>query len=157
MFDALLGRAWVLTWALRLYPPLFFQRIWVKKIAPDFQSLEVRIAKSIWNRNYNASIFGGTIYSGADPFYCVLYSRALAKAHISVVAWVKSASIDYIKPGRNALNLQFNLSSEDLTAAKISLRTTGKFVRSHAISILDAQKKCCASVKMVVYLKLIGS
>ena len=64
-----------LKWVMRFYPPFFFQRIWVQRFHPGFTGVDVKISKSLLNRNYNASIFGGTIFAAADPFYALLFDQ----------------------------------------------------------------------------------
>src|SRR6476659_10348579 len=88
-----------LKWVMRFYPPLFFQRIWVKNFSPDFRSVEVKINKSILNTNYNKSIFGGTIFSATDPFYALLFDQIFRKKGFKTRVWLKSAQIQYLKPG----------------------------------------------------------
>ncbi len=64
----------VLKWALRFYPPLLFQRIWVIRFEKDFKGVSVKINKSLINNNYNNSIFGGTIFAAADPIFTPYFS-----------------------------------------------------------------------------------
>src|SRR5690606_5763504 len=64
-----------LKWIMRFYPPLMFQRIWVKEFHPEFKGVDVIVLHSLLNRNYNSSIFGGTIFSAADPFYPILFDQ----------------------------------------------------------------------------------
>src|SRR3546814_2096210 len=85
---------------LSLYPPLFFQRISVKNFGKGFTSAEVRIRKSLFNRNYNKTIFGGTIFSAVDPVFVFMYWQILTRKGIKVQSWLKSATIDYRKFGR---------------------------------------------------------
>jgi acyl-coenzyme A thioesterase PaaI-like protein len=63
-----------LKWIMRFYPPLLLQRIWVIGFDKGFKGVSVKISKSLLNRNYNGSIFGGTIFAAADPFYPVLFN-----------------------------------------------------------------------------------
>ena len=61
----------VLKWALRFYPPLLFQRIWVIRFTKGFRGVRVKVNRSLINNNYNNSIFGGTImglfFAGINP------------------------------------------------------------------------------------------
>lgn len=142
-----------LKWAMRFYPPLFFQRIWVKKFEKDFRGVEVKIARSIITRNYNHSIFGGTIFSAADPFYAVLFDQVLQRKGYRVRVWLKSASINYLKPGRTDLYFKINLSEADISEAEQTLITVGKFVKSYPMEIMDTNGEICASVQNEVYIR----
>ncbi|HLT42689.1 MAG TPA: DUF4442 domain-containing protein, partial [Sphingobacteriaceae bacterium] len=92
-----------LKWAMRFYPPLFFQRIWVKKFHPGFRGVDVTIQSSFLNRNYNSSIFGGTIFAAADPFYPILFDQIFRRKGLKTVVWLKSGSVKYLKPARSKL------------------------------------------------------
>jgi hypothetical protein len=142
-----------LKWAMRFYPPLFFQRIWVKKFDKDFRGVEVKIFKSLINSNYNRSIFGGTIFSATDPFYAVLFDQVLQRRGYKVRVWLKSASINYLKPGRTNLYFKISISDEDIYEAEQALTTVGKFVKAYPMEITDVNGVLCASVLNEVYIR----
>ncbi|MGB4400217.1 MAG: DUF4442 domain-containing protein [Daejeonella sp.] len=142
-----------LKWAMRLYPPLFFQRIWVKKFDKGFTGVHVKISKSFLNTNYNNSIFGGTIFSASDPFYAMLFDQVMKRRGFKVRVWLKSANIQYLKPGRTNLYFKITLSEEDITEAELALKTVGKFVKAFPLEILNSEGEVCASVQNEVYLR----
>ncbi len=142
-----------LKWAIRFYPPLLFQRIWVRNIGKDFRSIDVKISKSILNVNYNKSIFGGTIFSASDPFYALLFDQALQRKGLKVRVWLKSASISYLKPGRTNLYFTINLADEDISEACNALNSAGKFVKAYPIELFDKNGQLCAKVSNEVYIR----
>lgn len=142
---------------LSLYPPLLFQRISVKSFGEGFRTAEVRIAKSIFNRNYNKTIFGGTIFSAVDPVYVFMYWQIFARRGIKVQSWLKSASIDYKKPGDTDLSVRFILSEEDITEAANALENIGKFVKKHAVQVFNTRNEVCAEAITEVYMRKIGT
>lgn len=143
----------VLKWALRLYPPFFFQRIWTRKFHEGFRGADVKISKSLLNRNYNSSIFGGTIYAATDPFYAILFDQLLQRQGFKVRVWLKSASIQYLKPGRSALYFSIYVTDEMLQQAILSLQNTGKFVQAYPMEIRNRQGELCATVMNEVYVR----
>lgn len=143
----------VLKWAIRFYPPLFFQRIWVKKFDKDFRGVEVKIGKSFLNANYNKSIFGGTIFAASDPFYALLFDQILKRRGLKTRVWLKSAEIKYLKPGRSNLYFTIKLSDQTIDEAEHVLRTAGKFVKAYPIKIVNDQGEICASVMNEVYIR----
>ena len=143
----------VLKWAIRFYPPLFFQRIWVKRFDKDFRGVEVKIGKSFLNTNYNKSIFGGTIFAASDPFYALLFDQILKKRGLKTRVWLKSAEIKYLKPGRSNLYFTIKLSEQAIDEAEHTLRTVGKFVKAYPIEIMNDQGEICASVMNEVYIR----
>lgn len=142
-----------LKWAMRLYPPLFFQRIWVKKFDNDFRSCTVKIGKSLLNKNYNGSIFGGTIYAATDPFYALLFDQLMQRRGFKVRVWLKSASIQYLKPGRSNLFFTINVTDEMILEAETALKTVGKFVKAYPMEITNEMGELCATVMNEVYIR----
>jgi len=142
-----------LKWVMRFYPPLFFQRIWVKKFENDFRSCTVKVSKSFLNKNYNGSIFGGTIYAATDPFYALLYDQLMQRRGFKVRVWLKSASIQYLKPGRSNLYFTIILTDEMIAEAEEALKTVGKFVKAYPMSITNKSDEVCATVMNEVYIR----
>ncbi|GAA4779335.1 DUF4442 domain-containing protein [Olivibacter ginsenosidimutans] len=142
-----------LKWIMRLYPPLLFQRIWVQRFHKDFMGVNVKIIYSLLNKNYNSSIFGGTIYAASDPFFAVLFDQIFRKKGYKTRVWLKSASIAYIKPGRTTLYFQIKLTQDDIEEAKYQLDTVGKFIHTYSVDITDKHGQLCAKVMNEVYVR----
>jgi acyl-coenzyme A thioesterase PaaI-like protein len=143
----------VLKWAMRLYPPLLFQRIWVVGFDKGYKGVEVRIKNSFLNRNYNKSIFGGTLFAAADPFYPVLFHQLFIKRGYRLKVWSKSATIKYLKPSLTDLNFRIQLSEEEISIAENILNTTGKYTAHHPIDIYDKNGDICVSLMNEVYVR----
>lgn len=139
--------------ALNLYPPLLFQRIVVKKIYTDFRGADVKIVNSMVNRNYNGSIFGGTIYAATDPFYAILFDRILQNKGYDVRVWLKSASIQYLKPGKTNLYFTIQITDSMIADAEQQLVEFGKFVKAYPMELYDEDGQLCATVMNEVYLR----
>ena len=142
-----------LKWAMRFYPPLFFQCIWVKKFGKGFRSADVKIRKSLFNNNYNRSIFGGTIFSAADPFYALLFDQILQRKGYKVRVWLKSAEIKYLKPGRTNLHFSVSISDEEVNEACEALNTVGKHIKSYPIEMFNEEGLLCVVVMNEVYVR----
>lgn len=138
---------------MRFYPPLLFQRIWVKRFGKGFRSVEVKISKSIVNLNYNRSIFGGTIFTASDPFYSLMFDQILKRKGYKVRVWLKSASINYLKPGRSNLYFTISLRDEDIAEACDTLTTVGKFIKAYPIEMYDERGQHCVTVNNEVYIR----
>jgi acyl-coenzyme A thioesterase PaaI-like protein len=143
----------LLRWALCLYPPFLFQRISIRKFHKDFRAIDMKIAKSLFNNNYNGSIFGGTIYCATDPVYALLFDQALQRKGFKVRVWLKSASIQYLKPARSNLYFTVYLTDEMLDEAVHALNTIGKFVKAYPIEITNKEGELCATVTNEVYVR----
>lgn len=146
-----------LKWAMRFYPPFLFQGIWTQKIEKEFKGVEVKICKNIFNRNYNNSIFGGTIFSAADPFHVILFHQILKRRGYEIQLWSKHATIDYIKPGHGNLYLKINISDENIQEALHSIDTEGKFIKTFPVNITSKNGILCAIVHIEIYIRKTNS
>ncbi|RKD16102.1 DUF4442 domain-containing protein [Pelobium manganitolerans] len=142
-----------LKWLLRFYPPLFFQRIWVLHFGDDFKSVTVKIKRSILNINYNKTLFGGSIFSASDPFYALLFDQILRRKGFKTRVWLKSAHIQYLKPGNTDLQFTIRIADEEIALAQEQLNTVGKFVKSYPIEMYNKDGVLCALVQNEVYVR----
>jgi hypothetical protein len=142
-----------LKWLMRFYPPLFLQRIWVKKFYAGFTGVEVKIAKSILNINYNRSIFGGTIFNGVDPFHPILYHEILSRRGYKTTIWVKRAQIEFIKPAYKHLYFKINIPEIEISKICDNLKEFGKVLHPNTIEIHDQSGQLCALVTNEIYIR----
>lgn len=143
-----------LKWILRFYPPFFFQRIWVKKIHPNFKGIDIKIYKSFFNINSNKTVFGGTIFSSLDPVHSILLDQTFkAKGMKNTVAWLKSAKIEYLKPGRTNLNFSVLFREEEIEEAYQTILSNGKIVKTFTTEIFDTNGVKCAVCQNEIYIR----
>jgi acyl-coenzyme A thioesterase PaaI-like protein len=143
----------VLKWAMRFYPPLLFQRIWVVRFEKGFRGVKVKVNKSLVNNNYNNSIFGGTIFAAADPFYPLLFHQVLTHKGYNIRVWLKSAQINYLKPGRTDLFYNITISEDDIKEVEQVLNTNGKHTKDYPIEMYNKEGELCVSVLCEVYIR----
>jgi acyl-coenzyme A thioesterase PaaI-like protein len=102
--------------ALRLYPPYLGAGVSVRSLAEDFTRIEARMKLRHWNQNYVGTQFGGSLYSMCDPFFMLLLMKQLGPGY---VIWDKSATIDFLRPGRGTVRAVFEVPrkrSEEIRA-----------------------------------------
>ncbi|WP_255563164.1 DUF4442 domain-containing protein [Mucilaginibacter sp. 21P] len=138
---------------MRIYPPLLFQRVWVKRFYKDFRGVEVKVFKSILNKNYNGTIFGGTIFAAADPFLPVLFDRVLQSSERKLRIWSKSSQINFLKPANTTLHFSVTLTDEYINDAIQQLQLCGKYEKSFIVEILNSKNEICASLSNEVYIR----
>jgi acyl-coenzyme A thioesterase PaaI-like protein len=139
--------------ALNLYPPFLFGRTRVVRIGRDFRSCTVRVKPSFLTRNLQGSIFGGTIFSAADPFHALLYWQVFAHRGLRVQAWLKSARIEYRRPASSDLTFEFALSEEDIEEAQAALDRDGRFAKIFRTEAIDRGGQVCSVIHTEVYLR----
>jgi len=142
-----------LKWVMRLYPPMLFQRIWVKKIHKDFKGIDVKINRSLITTNLGNSIFGGTIFSATDPFYALLFGQIMQHKGFKITVWLKSAEIQYIRPGRTDLYYTLIITDQMIEDAEKALASEGKFIKAYPIDIFDTSGELCATALNEVYVR----
>ena len=67
--------------------------------------------------------------------------------------WLKSAHIDYIKPGRTDLHYAIHISQEMILEAVKALNEEGKFVKAYPIEIFNTSGELCAKALNEVYVR----
>lgn len=145
---------WV--WMMRLYPPLFFSRIWIQVFSEDFNYLKVKITRSIFNRNLNGSIFGGTLFSAADPFFAMMFWQIFQKKGIKTMAWLRNAKIQYHTPAMENVFLEFNIDAETIKEAELGLLTNGKYSKYLKVEAKTKTGILICSIETEIYLKKIN-
>ncbi|MCA5006335.1 YiiD C-terminal domain-containing protein [Sphingobacterium bovistauri] len=143
-----------LKWVLRTYPPFFFQRIWVKEIYANFRGAEVKIYKSFLNINSNKTVFGGTIFSALDPMHSILLDQVFKQKGLKkTVAWLKSAKIDYLKPGTTDLTYRININEDELNEAFQTIKENGKVIKTFTTEVFDMKGVKCAVCQNEIYIR----
>ena len=100
-----------LRWAMNVWPPYLFSGIRVTHIAEDFRHARVELRQRWYNRNYVGTHFGGSMFSMADPFFMIMFTRVLGREYTT---WDKAASIEFKKPGTGTLLAEFVITQEML-------------------------------------------
>ena len=139
---------------MNLYPPMIANRIVIKSISSDFRKVTVKLRKSIWNRNLQGSIFGGSIFSAADPFIALMYWQSLNHRGISCEAWLKSASIHYMKPASSSLYINFELTEGEILSVSNEVASQGRAERVHSMEMRNKQGVVCVKIETTVVLRL---
>lgn len=142
-----------LKWLMRLYPPMLFQRIWVKKIDKDFRGIDVKINRSLFTTNLGSATFGGTIFAATDPFYALLIGQIMQHKGFKITVWLKSAEIQYLKPARKDLHYSIKIDDEMINEVEQAITNEGKFVKTYPIEIFDTTGDLCVIALNEVYIR----
>ena len=62
---------------LNWWLPFIFNRIKIIYVADNFLNIKVELKHTIWNRNPNKSLWGGSMFSAADPFFPVMLKQRI--------------------------------------------------------------------------------
>lgn len=141
-------------WLLNGYPPFLFNAVHIVNIGKGFRSCRVRIRRSILNRNMNGTIFGGSLFSAADPFYAIMYWQIFERKGMKVLTWLKTAQIQYLRPANEKLYIDFKLTDEDIEEAITALMEHGRYKKTHDIQFVNSKGEVFVKAQNEVYLRL---
>ena len=146
-------RIQILRFVLNIFPPLFFNRILLKKVSHDYSYMKVKIRRSILNINFHKSIFGGTIFSAFDPYFPTMYYNIFHQKDRKLEIWMKSANIKYKRPATSHLYLEFRISQKEILEAENELNKKGKHEKWHKVEAINKNGVVCSEAEMLVYLR----
>ena len=141
---------WLLKLRMNLWPPFGGAGIRVRRIAADFRRIEVEMPLRFYNRNYFGTHFGGSLYAMTDPFFALMVLHNLPDDY---VVWDRTASIEFIAPGRSKMHATFTLTQEDLD--QIAKMTAGgdKHLHLFGVDIVDDEGLVVAKAEKIVYVR----
>ena len=119
-------------------------------IASDFRQVRVSVPLSWRTRNYVGTIFGGSMFAAVDPVYVIMFYKILGKQQ---TIWVKSANIEFIKPGTEKLTAEFALSEDETRLVSDELNQHSRLLRDYTIELVDASGEVCARVLQTLHFR----
>jgi hypothetical protein len=142
------------TWRFRQmmnwYPMYFGTGGKITFWAADHRELHLKLRLNIWSYNIVGTIFGGSMFSAADPFYMILFMNCLGRE--KYVVWDKSASIRFRKPARKTLFAKYLITEEQLEKVKAEIAQNGETELICKIEWLDSEGILYAESERLVYL-----
>lgn len=135
---------------MNVWPPYVGAGIHVTHIAPNWRSATVELNQRWYNRNFVGTHFGGSLYSMADPFFMLLLIRSLPDDYL---VWDKSASIDFVAPGRGRVWARFEIADEDLVQILEMTKGGDKHLHLFKADVRDSDGMAVARVEKIVYVR----
>lgn len=94
--------------------------------------------------------FGGSLYAMVDPHLVLLYMHVLGNDYI---VWDKSASIQFLRPGKGRVQAEVQLSTEDINNARENTSDGKVYEPEHEIEITDERGKVVARVRKGLHIR----
>ena len=135
---------------LNWYPPYLGAGVRVTHVSDDFRHIRVEMRQRWYNRNYVGTHFGGSLYSMADPFFMLMLIQILGREYI---VWDKSATIEFVTPGRGTVSAEFRLSDDDLAALLAATAQGEKYLPRFDVDVVDGQGRVVARVHKELYVR----
>jgi acyl-coenzyme A thioesterase PaaI-like protein len=136
--------------ALRFLPAWRGTGARITYIASDWREVRVRLPLNWRTRNYVGTIFGGSLYGAADPWYMIMLIRNLGPAY---TVWDKAATIRFRKPGRSTLYARFVLEEAELDEIRRRLETEQSIDRVYVVELADSGGTVHATVEKTIYVR----
>lgn len=115
----------------------------------DSLEVHLRLRLSIWTKNYVGTIFGGSLFAAADPFYMVMLMKSLGDAY---VVWDKIAHIRFKKPGNTTLYAVMIISPDDLRNIRNQVKDCGHATKTFSIRWMDKDQVVYAEIERQCYI-----
>lgn len=135
---------------INLWPPFLFTGIHVTRITPDYHEVDVALPLRWYNRNYVGTHFGGSLFALTDPFYMLMLMNILGSDYI---VWDKSASIDFVAPGRSRVTAAFRLNEDTLADIHKATENGAKYLPEFKVDVIDANGAIVARVTKQLYIR----
>ncbi len=136
--------------AMNLWPPFLGAGIRVRRIAPDFREALVELRPGLANRNFFGTHFGGSLYAMTDPFFALMVLHNLPSDYL---VWDKSASIDFVAPGRGRVRARFAITQQDIDTIVRMTDDGDKHLHLFRVDVEDAEGLVVARVEKLVYVR----
>ncbi|MGW9684310.1 PaaI family thioesterase [Flagellimonas sp. 2504JD1-5] len=119
-------------------------------ISEDLLTITMKLPITYKNRNYVNTIFGGSMFSAADPIPMVQLINLLGPDY---VVWDKSAEIFFKRPAKETLYAEFRYTIEELEEikAKVAQQNELEIIKTTDLTNKDQSKVFC-QIKKIIYI-----
>ncbi|PZX54152.1 DUF4442 domain-containing protein [Algoriphagus chordae] len=132
------------------YPPFLFSGIKVIDYAEDFSMFRTQLKLRWYNQNLIGTAFGGSLYAMCDPFFMFIVLIQLGDEYI---VWDKTASIEFVKPGKGTVYAEFKVSPSQIAEIKTAVDRDGKGVFEFPCEVKDAYGNIIAKLQKGIYVR----
>ena len=135
---------------INTYPPYAGAGIEVTHIAEDASEIRVQMALTDQNRSIADVHFGGSLYAMVDPHTMILLQHLLGPDY---VVWDKSASIEYLRPGRGTVYATVRVTETEVAAIRSATAEGEKHLPQWTLAVVDEEGEVVASVLKTLYVR----
>lgn len=142
------GKTWRFRTVMNWYPMYFGTGGKILFWSGDSREVHLRLRRNVWTYNYVGTIFGGSLFAAADPFYMLMLLQILGKQY---VVWDKSASIRFRKPGRKTLYARYEITDGQLDSIRQDVAVNGQTEQTFTLKWLDKEGVVHAEIERLCY------
>jgi acyl-coenzyme A thioesterase PaaI-like protein len=144
----------LLRWRFNRYPAYRQSGARVVRISEDFREIDVRLPLNRTTRNLHGTIYGGAMYAAVDPLHAVIVAAHLGPDYH---VWMKSARIDFRRPGRADLYAHARISRHELDEIRSTLAHSSKLDRDFKLNLATQDGEIAAHCTFTVHIKRRGA
>jgi len=133
---------------INFYPPFLGAGIRSRRL--DEYTTRVEMKLTALNRNILGTHFGGSLYAMCDPWFVLILLRVLGPDYI---VWDKSASIQFLQPGRGTVTATFHIPLERVNEIREQANSDRKTEPIFTVDVFDANGKAIARVEKILYVR----
>lgn len=133
-----------------IYPPYLGAGVRVRRVARDLSRVEVEMRLRPWNQNFVGTHFGGSLYSMCDPFFMLMLMARLGPGYI---VWDRSASIEFLRPGRGTVAAKFELPDARVEEIRRDAERSEKVFPRFEVTVVDRAGEPIAQIAKVLYVR----
>ena len=101
-------------------------------------------------KGYHGTHFGGSLYAMTDPFFALMVIMNLPDEYL---VWDRSASVEFIAPGRTRMRATFTLEADDLDRIVRMTEGGDKHLHLFRTDVVDDEGLVVAKVEKIVYVR----
>jgi acyl-coenzyme A thioesterase PaaI-like protein len=135
---------------LNIYGPYLGAGVKIEYISNDWYTIRVSMKQRWYNTNAVGVHFGGSLYSMVDPHLMLMHMQLLGKDYI---VWDKSASIDFVRPGKGRVYTEFSLVREDIDTAIKHTEDGKPYEPSFEIYVRNEHDKVVARIQKQLHIR----
>lgn len=143
----------LLRWRFNRYPAYRQSGARVTHIGEDFHEITIKLPLNRLTRNLHGTIYGGAMYAAVDPLHAVLVAYHLGPDYH---VWMKSAQIDFKRPGRSDLHATARVTPHDIDEIRAALAHTAKLDRVFKLQLTDADGGVAVNFALTIHIKRRG-
>ena len=138
----------LLRWRYNWYPAFRNTGARITFIAEDQLEAKMRLPLCRVTRNIHGTIYGGSMYAAVDPLHAVMVAAHLGPDYH---VWMKSARIEFRRPGRGALYAHARLDRREIDAIRAALVREHKVDHDFSLDLTDADGEVAAHFTLTLH------
>lgn len=115
----------------------------------DWTQATIQLKLGLFTRNYVGTIFGGAMFSAADPFHMMLLINIVGNRY---VVWDKAGAIRFKKPGRGRIQADVIYSPDELKTILEKTDADGSYEFTKPLNWIDEKGDVVATYEKTVYI-----